>query len=186
MDSKTKWNAKYKERMNNMMEPVPNPRLKNQFAYLNGGIALDLACGLGGNSLFLAGMNYQVESLDISDVAINYLYEYATKNHLNIQPRVCDLTDLNHLNLLNHSFDLVVISYYLDRSLFPMVKEIIKDRGFLFMETFYHVPQTENEGVSAQHKLQPHELKIVFGDWKILFFEENEQEGRQTVFCQKQ
>ena len=186
MDSKTKWNAKYKERMNELKEPGPNPRLKNQSVYLNGGTALDLACGLGGNSLFLARRNFQVEALDISDVAINYLQEQAAKDNLKIQPCVRDLTDLSNLNWSNNTFNLVVISYYLDRSLFTIVKSIINVGGFLFMETFYQSPMTENQGVSSQYKLTSKELLVEFTDWNILYFEENEQEGRQTIFCQKQ
>ncbi|MEH7502789.1 class I SAM-dependent methyltransferase [Neobacillus drentensis] len=186
MDSKTKWNTKYIERLNELIEPVPSPRLKNQSVYLNGGTALDLACGLGGNSLFLARMNYQVDAIDISDVAINYIEDQASKYNLKIHPRVCDLTDFNNLSWPNDSFNIVVISYYLDRSLFPIVKSIIKEGGCLFMETFYQSPKTENQGVSNHYKLQPRELLVEFGDWNVVFFEENEHEGRQTIFCQKQ
>jgi tellurite methyltransferase len=49
MDSKSKWNLKYEERLIQNEEPTPNKRF-----------ALDLACGLGGNSLFLAQLNYKV------------------------------------------------------------------------------------------------------------------------------
>lgn len=186
MDSKTKWNRKYKQRLNELIEPGPSPRLKSQSVYLKGGAALDLACGLGGNSLFLARMNYHVEAIDISDVAINFIEELAAKDKLKIQPRIADLTDLNNLNWPADSFNLVVISYYLDRSLFPMVKRIIKEGGCLFMETFFQSPQTENQNVSAQYKLLPKELLAEFEDWNIIFFEENDNEGRQTIFCQKQ
>ena len=185
MNSRTKWNTKYKERLNQLEVPEPNPRLKSLSAYLNGGTALDLACGLGGNSLFLARMNYKVQAIDISDVAINYIQKQAAKDHLKIEPRVSDLTQINNLQLQEQSFNLVVFSYYLDRSLFPFVKRIIKEDGYFFMETFYQSPLTENQGVSKQYKLQPKELLAEFGDWNVLFFEENEQEGRQTIFCQK-
>lgn len=180
-----KWNTKHKDRLDQLKEPQPNPRLKDLSTYLNGGTALDLACGLGGNSLFLARMNYQVEAIDISDVAITYIQEQAEKNQLNIQPRVGDITELTNLHWQDSTFNLIVISYYLDRSLFPVVKSLIKEDGYLFMETFYQSPQNENQGISNQYKLQPKELLAEFGDWTVLFFEENEQEGWQTIFCQK-
>ncbi|WHY64907.1 methyltransferase domain-containing protein [Neobacillus sp. SuZ13] len=185
MDSKTKWNLKYKERMNDLKEPVPNTRLKYLSDYLQGGTALDLASGLGGNSFFLARMNYQVQAVDISDVAINFIREGAAQNHLKIQAQVCDLTDLNNPIWASHHYDVVVISYYLDRKLFPIVKSLIKDGGYFFMETFYQSPGTNSPGVSNQYKLQPNELLAEFGDWNVLFFEESEHEGRQTIFCQR-
>ncbi|HYK73185.1 MAG TPA: class I SAM-dependent methyltransferase, partial [Pseudoneobacillus sp.] len=114
MNSRMKWNNKYLDRISQSEEPSPNPRLQAVSAYLNGGNALDLACGLGANSLFLAGMNYQVQALDISDVAINYLLEKVAKYDLDIHPQVCDLTDLSNLEWDNSRYDLVVITYYLD------------------------------------------------------------------------
>ncbi|MDR6123102.1 hypothetical protein QFZ87_002699 [Bacillus sp. SLBN-46] len=54
------------------------------------------------------------------------------------------------------------------------------------METFYQSPIDENQGVSNQYKLQPKELLTEFGDWKVHFFEEVDNESRQTIFCKKQ
>ncbi|WP_066066770.1 class I SAM-dependent methyltransferase [Neobacillus soli] len=186
MDQRTKWNSKYKERLIQLEEPLPNVRLANLSPYLNGGSALDLACGLGGNSLFLARLNFQVQAIDLSDVAVSYLQEIAAKQNLAINPRLCDLTKLTNLNLNKSSISLIVITYYLDRTLFPFVKSILKENGYFFMETFYTSPISENQGVSNHYKLQPGELLAEFGDWKVLFYEENEQEGRQTIFCQNQ
>ena len=118
-------------------------------------------------------------------MAVNYLKEQAAEKKLTISPRVCNLTDIPSLQLKDSCFDLVVITYYLDRLLFPLVKSIIKDNGYFFMETFYQSPTNENQGVSSQYKLKPGELLAEFKDWKVLFYEENQQEGRQTIFCQK-
>ncbi|WP_195891935.1 class I SAM-dependent methyltransferase [Neobacillus dielmonensis] len=179
-----KWNQKYKEKLNRLEEPQPNQRLKKFTSYLNGGAALELACGLGGNSLLLAGLNYQVQAMDISDVAINYIKDLAAAQGLSINPRVCDLTKGENLKW-EGLFDLVVVTYYLDRSLFSSIKKGIKKNGYFFMETYYMSPGNENQGVSVQYKLKPQELLTEFREWKVLFYEENEQEGRQSIFCQK-
>ena len=171
--------------MHHVEELAPNARLKNLSAYLKGGSALDLACGLGGNSLFLAGLNYQVQAFDISDVAVDFLKDQVAKKQLSIHTHLCDLTEWDKLNLKKASFDLVVMTYYLDRSLFPFVQSIIRDNGYFFMETYYLSSQNEHQAVSNQYKLRPKELLSAFGDWKVLYYEENEQEGRQTIFCQK-
>jgi 2-polyprenyl-3-methyl-5-hydroxy-6-metoxy-1,4-benzoquinol methylase len=185
MDTEAKWNSKHRERIDQLKVPVVNPRLQNLTAYLHGGTALDIACGLGANSLFLANRKYQVEAIDISDVAIKFVQEQARNNGLTIHPLVFDLTELDFLAWQKQSFSLVVMTYYLDRLLFPIVKSLIQQDGYFFMETFYHTPQNQHESVSNQYKLQSNELLLEFSDWKVLFFEENEQEGRQTIFCQK-
>ncbi|WP_394231323.1 class I SAM-dependent methyltransferase [Niallia oryzisoli] len=184
MDSKRKWNGKYKERLLKSEESSPNVRLQELSSYLIGGTALDLACGLGGNSMFLANLGYQVKAVDISDVAIEYLQLQSEKKQLTMQPRMADLTDWQSLGLVEESFDLILITYYLDRSIFPLLKTVLKENGYFFMETFYLSPKNE-QIVSDQFKLKPNELLEVFGSWKILYYEENELEGRQTIFCRK-
>jgi tellurite methyltransferase len=185
MDSKTKWNSKYLERLIQPEQPKHNPRLGNLAAGLRGGAALDLACGLGGNSLFLAELGFEVEALDISDVAVQHVQEQAAKRELPINARAADLTELNSHTFTKDSFDLIVITYYLDRALFPLVKSLVKESGHIFMETFYQSHHIENQKVSNQYKLRPKELLSEFQDWKILNYEENEKDGVQTLFCQK-
>lgn len=181
LDSKNKWNGKHQDRLNSIEQSAPNARLAKLLPYLTGGSALDFACGLGANSFFLAEQGYEVQALDISDVAIEYIREEAKKQELPIKASVGDLTDWSNLNLKESSFDLVVITYYLDRLTFPFIKSIIKEDGYLFMETFYMSPRNETQGVSDQYKLRSSELLSVFGDWQVHYYEENVQEGRQTV-----
>jgi len=186
MNSKTKWNRKYLERIAiKEEEPKANVRLKSLSASLKGGNALDLACGLGGNSFLLADIGYEVQALDVSDVAVDFIRERAIHQQLPITPVVCDLTDLTTIPLERSSFDFVVITYYLDRSIFPFVKSMVNDDGYFFMETFYRSSKWRDEGVSNQYKLASQELLNEFREWKVLFYEENEEEGRQTIFCQK-
>lgn len=182
MDSKTKWNAKYQQKLEQLEKLEPNPRLKKISYLLKGGTALDLACGLGENSVFLARLNYQVQAIDISEVAIQFVRKQAEFENLSIEPVVRNLSDWEGSN---QAYDLVVITYYLDRTLLSKVKNLIKEKGYIFMETFYQVPNRVNTGISVQYKLQPKELLEVFKDWNVLFFEENEEEGRQMIFCQK-
>jgi tellurite methyltransferase len=179
MDSRLKWNTKYIERIKQVSEPPVNPKLQQLTNYFSGGKALDIACGLGGNSVFLAQNNYQVTAIDISDVAINFLNQYALKNNLPIDARVGDLAKRA---LLDQNYDLVVMTYYLDRSLFPAIKDFLKTGGYFFMETY---SQHQKNGISEHYKLRTNELLDEFAHWDILYFEENELEGRQTIFCRK-
>ncbi|WP_053362921.1 methyltransferase domain-containing protein [Bacillus sp. FJAT-27251] len=185
MDPRMKWNSKYKERLIQAELPKPNPRLASLVSGLNGGAALDLACGLGGNSLFLAEQGFEVDALDISDIAVSHVQEQAERLELPINARRADLTEWDNPAFLKESYDLIVITYYLDRTLFPLVKPLLKENGHFFMETFYQSPSMENGKVSNQFKLRPRELLSQFNEWKILHYEENEREGVQTLFCRK-
>ncbi|MEB1807373.1 MAG: methyltransferase domain-containing protein [Bacillaceae bacterium] len=186
MDSRQKWNQKYKNRLQEMELPLPNPRLQLLSQYFTGGLALDLACGLGANSLYLAQQNYEVEAVDVSDVAIEHLKQQSLRQSLNIHPSVMDLTAKGLFHKKEKEFDLIVITYYLDRSIFQIIPSIMKDNGFFFMETIYRSPHNK-QNVSAQYKLEPGELLSTFTDanWHVLFYEENESEGRQTIFVRK-
>jgi tellurite methyltransferase len=146
---------------------------------------VDLACRLGANSLFLADHHYAVKAFDISEVAVNHVNRLALKEHATVHANVCDLSQWGNLDLKENSIDFLVTTYYLDRTIFPYVKSIIKEGGYFFMETFYLSRSHTNENVSNQYKLQPNELLTEFKDWHVLFYEENEQEGRQTIFAKK-
>lgn len=182
MDPKQKWNNKYKERLQKEGEVSPNERLTGLAPYFQGGTALDFACGLGTNSLFLANSGFTVKALDISEVAIEHLKQ---QENPFIDALVCDLTEKERLPLKDEFFDLVVISYYLDREILPFIKSVTKEGGMIFMETFYLSPEAKKEHVSDQFKLQPQELLTQFKGWHILFYEENEKEGRQTILARK-
>lgn len=183
-DSKSKWNRKYQERLAMLAEPKPNKRLEKVAASLiGGGEALELACGLGGNSLYLAKKGYEVEAHDISDVAIGQLRNIACKEQLSIQSFITDLEAWDDFS--QKTFDIVVITYYLDRMLLSRIKPIIKEKGYFFMETYYNSPQTDKLSISEKYRLRPQELLNEFIDWQILYYEEAETEGRQTIFCRR-
>lgn len=184
MDAQNKWNRKYMDRLTNNTPPEPNRRLIDLAAYLKGGTAIDLASGLGGSSIYLAKRGYEMTAIDISDVAVNFVKEQAASQGVPITAKVGDLTK-ERTYITSRRYDLAVMTYYLDRSFFPLLKQVVKEDGYLFFETFFKHKTAENGHISSQYKLESNELLKEFRDWKILFFEENEQEGRQTIFCQK-
>lgn len=73
---------------------------------IKSGTALDLGCGPGNQSVFLAQKGFKVTGIDISPTAIKYAKENAKNANLEIDFIVADATDLSILK--NKKFDLIL------------------------------------------------------------------------------
>src|SRR5436305_13290413 len=67
--------------------------------------ALDVACGDGRNARWLAELGFDVEAIDVSDVAVEALRRAATERGLRVNART---VDLEHDDLQADAFDVVV------------------------------------------------------------------------------
>ena len=79
IEDKIRWNEKYK---NDSFPNEPSDLVKKFYTLSRGKKALDIAAGLGRNSIFLAQKGFYVDAIDISDVAVEKL----KKLHPNINP----------------------------------------------------------------------------------------------------
>ena len=114
MNIKEKWNRRYRE---SAAEIRAAQVLRDNLHLLPAsGRALDLACGLGGNALLLAGQGMDVQAWDIADSAIETLKERAAKEHLPVEAVVRDV-EANPPPPA--SFDVIAVSYFLDRDRIP-------------------------------------------------------------------
>lgn len=134
------------------------------------GRALELACGRGGNALLLAARGLETHARDISRVALDQLASLAAERSLDIKTRQCDLTvDRPEPD----TFDVIVVSYYLDRELVPFLIHSLRQEGLLFYQTFI-TEKADNTGPgNPDYLLKPNELLDLFSDLhKILYREE--------------
>lgn len=185
MDDREKWNLKYKEKLLVSAEPKVNARLEKLVTNQAAGSAIELACGLGANSFYLASLGFDVTAVDVSEVALNFVREQAEQKGMEIRTRLADLTHSNSLLDFIQEYDLVVMTYYLDRAMFPLMKSLVKPGGYLFMETFYTAENGGKPQISSKYKLTSNELLSEFGEWKVIYFHQYEEDGVQTIFCRK-
>jgi tellurite methyltransferase len=156
----------------------PNPLLVAHAALLDGGRALDLACGLGQNSIWLAARGYHVLAVDISPVALAVAGERAQV--AGVQERIkWQQQDLEEGRpgwaTSPGGFDLVCVFRFLDRRLFPGLRVAVRPGGLLFYET-RHVGLLERQPQSnPAFLLQPGELVRTFGDWEIVHAAEDRE-----------
>jgi len=164
-----RWNRRYKEKL--QTEQTPAFVLQSNQSLLSGnGKALDLACGLGGNAIFLAQHGYQVTALDYSEVALNKLSACAAGNNLSIE--TC-LSDLENDEFISQSFDVIVASYYLQRDLFPKIFSALKPGGLLFYQTFSGSPVKDTGPQNILFRLRRGELLSMCSNHTILFYRED-------------
>ncbi|MUV36412.1 Tellurite methyltransferase [Lentibacillus sp. JNUCC-1] len=186
MNARDKWNVKHEEILKDGTKLSPNERLVSWKDYLTGGTALDLAAGLGANSTFLTGLGYEVEAWDLSDVAVRHMQLLKSQQNLSVYPIITDLENINALPSRENNYDLVISTYYLDRSLFPFMTMSLKSGGYLFFETYYKThDESSQTPINEKFLLKPNELLEIFRGWDILYFQMNEQTTQQTIFCRK-
>lgn len=131
-EDRQRWDARWTARAPSF-ELEANPLLVRYQEHLRGGVALDLACGVGQNALWLAGQGYHVTGVDISPVALARARSEAQARGLVVEFVEADL-DTYHLP--EKAFDVVTVFRFLERKLFPAIEAALRAGGWLFYQTF--------------------------------------------------
>lgn len=150
-----KWNLRYQE---DMGSSNPSELVQQYYTLAHPGRALDLACGNGRNSLFLAQKQFRVDAVDISDVAIQQL----KKKHPDINA-LC--RDLDTWKIPGNHYDVILNIRFLDRRLINYIKKGLKPGGLLIFQSFTGQKDTA-------YCLAENELCRLFSGFKIVFYEE--------------
>ena len=134
------------------------------------GKALDLACGLGGNALLLAQCGLDTHAWDISPVGIHTLAEQALHSGLFIQ---ADVRDISTQPPEAESFDVIVVSYFLERSIFPALIKALKPNGLIFYQTFTQKHYSDNGPGNPDYRLQSNELVELLNGLQVIHYHES-------------
>ena len=178
---KLKWDKKYQETPKLLKERNPSKKLAQVINKTKGKKALDIACGAGKNSIFLAKNDFEVEALDISQVALDNLND---KGYKNIHTKHIDLE--GYIPKKN-SYDLIIKTNYLDREIIPHLSDALKEDGILFIETYMHHESNTKPNSNSNYLLQGNELKSFFNDeFEILDYEEFDNETYELYRMKKQ
>ena len=140
---------------------APSPLLVQVADLLPPGRALDLACGGGRNAVYLADLGWQVTAVDVSPVAIAEV-----GRRPNVDARIADL-ERHEYRIEPVAFDLICDFYYLQRDLFPKIREGIRPGG-MFTGAIH---------LTGRFALNSGELREEFAGWKILYYSEAPEPG---------
>ena len=165
LDDKQRWNEKY------LTCPMPSSVAAIVARYLASapvGHALDIACGTGRHTRYLAEHGFSVDAVDYSDYALSQIAE---------DPKITKIeADLDHYRIEAGRYDLIVNCNYLDRSMYSDIEAGLKPGGVLIFETFidargeaeYHQPS------NPDFVLRRNELPEVFAALETLHYDERE------------
>jgi SAM-dependent methyltransferase len=154
----------------------PHPLLEQRGGFLSGGYALDLACGLGQNAIWLAKRGYRVLGVDISTVALDAARTEARRQSV-LERIDFHRVDLDVWRAPEANYDLICVFRFLDRRLFPSIRKGLRPGGFLYYSTRHKGFLQRNPSSCTAYLLARGELLEVFGDWHILHYREGPEEA---------
>jgi tellurite methyltransferase len=140
---------------------VPDPLLVSAIEHLPPGDALDLASGPGRHALHLAALGWRVTAVDSSAVALDLLRQRA--KGLAVHTVRADL-ERGEFAIQPAAFDLICDFLYLQRDLFPQMREGLRPGG-LFAGAIR---------LDGTFRMHPGELRDQFAGWKILYYSETD------------
>jgi SAM-dependent methyltransferase len=176
-----KWDTKYTNTPKLLQPREPSKKVVNFIDKLKGKKVLDVACGSGRNSIYLAHKGFEVDAIDISKVALDTL---KSKNIKNIHTKLIDLD--NYLPEEN-CYDLIIKCNYLQRDIIAKLSNALKKNGILIIETYMSHASNTKPNSNPDFLLQKDELKSFFDDnFEILQYDEFDNEPYEIYKMKKQ
>lgn len=134
------WQKQYKQ--NNFYWGLkPSPILKKFINKIPTGNALDIGCGEGRNSFYLASFGFKVIAIDEEKAGINKINKYIKQK--NIKNIKTSLTDINSFNFKGRNATLILAIHSLDflklsniKKVIGKIKKSVKSRGYIIISVF--------------------------------------------------
>jgi len=151
--------------------------IENRHLLPKKGKALDLACGRAGNAIFLARRGFYVEAVDISPVVLSSVEQYVAQQKL---PITCICQDIEKEGLVKEKYDVIVVSYFLNRALFPEIIKALRPNGLLFYETWSQQRVDDSGPKNPDFRLKTAELLALSSSLRPVFYREEGDCGDRT------
>lgn len=175
-----RWDARYAGRRTG--EPMP-PKGYDLVDHAVHGRALDVACGLGEQSIWAAKNGFEVVALDASPVAIERLREAAEQHRVGdrIDARTVDLDDGLPNDVGN--FELVICQRFRNRDAYPQLASVTAIGGTLLVTVLSQVGRNDVE-IGPFHA-PPGELLEAFRDLDVDIVAHIERYGEATLVAHR-
>ena len=177
------WNRRYRDKAD--VAPELPVELQQPLALLPAGDTLDLACGDGAASLYLAGRGHRVLAVDFAVEGLKRLQRFATapaagdatgKCKPEIKTRQLDLSLPEALTDLGRFDNIVLLRYLPGVSLLQQLPALMQPGARLLIKTFntdYH----RQTGFPERFCLQPGALTALSPDLTLISYENGLSQG---------
>ena len=166
-----RWDAKYAAKLA-PEQLSPDDWLIEQVTDLKRGRALELACGLGHNAIWLAQQGWQVDAVDVSALGLAHAEEFARQCGTRVN---WIAADLDHFVPEPAAYDLVFVFRFLDREHVPgIIQTALRAGGRLIYETFTtaHLARPDSHMKNPAFALAPGELPRLFPHFDVVSYAE--------------
>ncbi|MFA9426693.1 class I SAM-dependent methyltransferase [Natronorubrum sp. A-ect3] len=168
-DDRDRWNEKYSG-VDFELPDDPIPELKRRLPTLPDGRALDVATGNGRNALFLAEHGYDVDAIDISDVALEQARRRADERGVEVDWM---RADLDEFDWPVGEYDVITVSFFAALEHLPALKEALTPGGVLVYEHHLRSSDPLEVGPSSdRYRYRSNDLLRACLDLTILSYEE--------------
>jgi tellurite methyltransferase len=180
ISSRQRWNERYAN-LSLQRQTEPARFVTACLSRLPGrGQALDVAAGAGRHTLALVRRGLSVDAVDISAQGLRLAQQRVRTIPLAPGQHVHFIVaDIERPWLPRRTYDVIVITRFLYRPLFPLLKACLTPGGWLIYETFLFEPKAKSNRRSMRREflLEHEELKVAFSDFAILFYDEVKVDG---------
>jgi 2-polyprenyl-3-methyl-5-hydroxy-6-metoxy-1,4-benzoquinol methylase len=167
-EQRDKWNRRHAEAPG--LGAVAEVLQRNTHLLPQRGRALDLACGRGANALWLAERGLRVQAWDFAASAIARLRQAAASRGIEVQTQVRDVLAEPPGSA---RFDVVLVSHFLERGLFPALLAALRPGGRLFYQTFTREGADQTGPSNPVFRLAPNELLKLCSGLLIRYYRED-------------
>jgi len=161
----------------------PNAFLSQVLPELDGGSALDVACGTGRDAVFMSSRGWDVTGVDVLPDALERARDLAQRCAAAIRSIHWVQADLEGGRVeWDRPFDLVTVIRYLHRPLFGSLGEWLRPGGSVVYET-YTTLHRQRHGKPARdsHILQPGELPRLLTGFEVRHYSEDWHNDAHTA-----
>lgn len=166
-EEQERWDSRYVHDERWRVDHPPFPWLVEHIKPVHDGLALDLACGLGHNTLWLAEHGYWAIGVDVSLVALRRGLSTARSQRIDGRVMFAQV-DLDHFWMPPDSFDLICVIRFLNRAIFPTIASALKPGGQLLYATLNWRYAETSPDTPTVYLLSPGELECAFSSLNII------------------